>query len=300
MCRASRIIYPAYDSEICSLCLPTPRVKHDKQGSLVTITSSLSIGVLINTTEDGQLFNLSSLYRSNYHSSSSRHSEIWRVAVRSLLNTPVVSNVLSLLRRECRDSLNLILLKRDTNVFVCEHMADVYLHIGFLSFALLDLRLLDSDSVPRFHEEMGNFVTDTMKQSDIDKRLIIPLNDTKDAARDAEIFKVMEMVDRIRELAKTDGITVRGVSQPGKLHQPPWIQITRAYPTSGNDPILNDARMVLDIASRILYATLDSLLAKRAVMFPRRRPLGSSAPSLEDPQMSMRDQEFFTKLLSDT
>ncbi len=207
-------------------------------------------GVLVTITHDATMFNISQLYN-NLYRPSRLHPEIWRLALHSFMISPVVRGVMQLLDRE-----TVINVQRTIG-------GDLYLHIGLLSLAFVDLGLVTVEQVHLFHLELRDMVTQTVSEYySEDRRIILPPSDIVEVANDIDIGRYSNTADRIISLATTGQITLGGVSST-EDDCTPWLVISTAAPS----PSATDIRMIIDVALQVVYTALAAVLAKRSSVY---------------------------------
>ena len=283
-----------------------------------TIVFVKSAGVNVTTTYDVTMFNLTTLFRDNFQSSST-DPDFWRVALRSFIVTPTMRGIHTLLRRETTGHLEITLTKRcsDSSVEVCEHNADLWIHSGLLPCALLELRLLDDGSIVEFYNELRDLVSDTVSRFySPDRRLIIPPVEMRDVASESTINKYGAVVDRIIDLANIGKITLGGSwsLESTSTVPTPWLTAdsvqVRSKKTSSSpctegvitnfsvikyNPLLCDSKMILNISLNVIYTALSIVLAKRVVLHAHCAEMG-----LVDDRQNLTTVEQFDSLSMST
>lgn len=133
----------------------------------------LSTGVYVELTgEGGMMFNASALYSRYYSVRHSKLNHIPHLALCCFLGSPVIQHAFNILK----DS-NLLLESRIMGSNA------VYLHIGFLGLALIDLRLLATECMSAFHSEV--------------RELAAQMREEKQVLRFADLQCFLNEVDRL-------------------------------------------------------------------------------------------------------
>lgn len=262
-------------------------------------------GVVLRTTSNVLMFNASSLYKQYFKTDRVVSPELWRVALRSFLSTPAVRGVVSLIRGS---GAEISLIERhdppasSSGGHYRLGLADVWLHIGLLSMTLIDLKIATPDSLMSIHKEVRDLVSlTTADQCSPERRLIFPESELLDIVSDHAVQSLGLVVDHITNLAQSGSIGVGGVSallEPS-MEPRPWLgadcedspRTTRALSSLSpviNNPLLSDARMVLDIALHVIYVSLDNIMAKRAVVSAHCAELGIVNDALSARKMLMQ------------
>lgn len=276
---------PPRDDSMCSLCLP--QLRAHVYTDIDSHISICDVDVRLKTTQDGLMFNASDLYREQYRPTR-LNPEMWRIALRSFMVAPAMRGVLSLIRQETLGKLDLPLTKRIVTSQSCEHdNGDLYLHIGLLTLALLDLCILDLDVVPQFHLGIRDLVSEAVREYyDEHRRLIVPLTELEEVASIQRTHLYGFIAENIIDLAKEGKITMGGTSVLETTGQPiepsSWLgdasprtfEALTALSPVVNNPVLSDARLVLDVSLHVLYTSLAALLAKHLPLYNHCRALG--------------------------